>query len=179
MSLSQEEQAGLEAELPVPLTVGSLRFIGKLVASRQQVTVRPGSRLTVQCVLGMPPEKEWDADDLPEEWRSAWQILGTATGGQLGSVVDLEAPEVTSAAGFRPRTRLLLDTDYGGGPLWYRSVDNMAPWGLGLDHSRSARRCAIDWSGGRPGTATSTTTTRTTTRSTRRRGTTKASLCSC
>jgi hypothetical protein len=135
------------------LTVGNLRFIGKLIASRRQVTIRSGSRLTVECVLAVPHEKEWDADDLPEEWCSAWQILGTATDGQLGYMLDLEPPddEETNAAGFRRRTRLLLDTDYGGGPLWYRSVDNQAPWGLGLDYfplSEALHRRLVKWTAG-------------------------------
>lgn len=118
------------------LTVGNLRFVAKLLASRRQVKIRPRSRLSVECVLAVPHEQEWDADDLPEEWRSSWQIHGEATDGQLGYMLDLEPADddETSAASSRRRTRLLLDTDYGGGPLWYRSVDNKAPWGLGLDY---------------------------------------------
>lgn len=118
------------------LTVGNLRFIGKLIASRRRVGIRPGSRLTVECVFAVTHEREWAADHLPEEWCSAWQVLGKATSGPLGHMVDLEPPgdHRTEAAGSPRQTRLLLDTDYGGGPLWYRSVDNMTPWGLELDH---------------------------------------------
>jgi hypothetical protein len=118
------------------LTVDDLRFVGKLVASRRRVKVRPGSRVTIECVFEVPYEREWAADDLPEEWCTSWEVLGHSSGGELGYMLDLEPPsdeEVRPAESGR-RTPLLLDTDYGGGPLWYRSPDNKAPWGLGLDY---------------------------------------------
>ena len=48
---------------------------------------------------------------------------------------------------------LLLDTDYGGGPLWHRSADNKAPWGVDLGsfglsielHDRLLRWTAADY----------------------------------
>ena len=132
------------------LTVGNLRFIGKLIASRRRVAIRPGSRLTVECVFAVPRERELADDDLPEEWCSAWQALGRATSGRLGHMVDLEPPsdDPVEATPSHRQTRLLLDTDYGGGPLWYRSVDNMAPWGLGLDYfslSNSLHDRLVKW----------------------------------
>lgn len=111
------------------LTVGDLRFVGKLIEPRRRVKVRQGSRVTVECVFAVPDEREWDADDLPEEWCSSWQVVGHASGGDLGYMLDLEPPnddDAVLAEGGR-RTPLLLDTDHGGGPLWYRSVDNKAP----------------------------------------------------
>ena len=46
---------------------------------------------------------------------------------------------------------LLLYTDYGGGPLWHRSADNKAPWGIGLDSfslSRTLRERLVRWTAG-------------------------------
>jgi len=117
------------------LTVGDLRFVGKLIASRRRVKVQPGSRVTVDCVFRVPNEREWEADDLPAEWCSNWQVLGRAAGGELGPMLDLEPPgedEGVQRLERRRRTPLLLDTDYGGGPLWYRSIDDKAPFGLDL-----------------------------------------------
>lgn len=137
------------------LTVGDLRFVGKLNASRRHVKVRAGSRVTIQCILAVPGEREWDTDGLPEEWCSSWQVLGHASGGELGYMLNLEPPTDGEADPAVPdrRTPLLLDTDYGGGPLWYRSVDNKAPWGLDLSyfplsealHDRLVRWTAADY----------------------------------
>ncbi|HEX8508348.1 MAG TPA: hypothetical protein VF635_02460 [Propionibacteriaceae bacterium] len=132
----RERQRFSKAGYRFLLTVGDLQFVGMGVTSRRRVKVRPGSRVTVECVFRLADRREWDADDLPEKWCSSWQVLGHAPRGELGYMVDLEPPP-NDVVGAKPRqggrcTPLLLHTDYGGGPLWYRSADNKAPFGLEL-----------------------------------------------
>ena len=144
------------------LKVGSLGFVGKVVASRRRVKadlgrdLSPGHRVTVDCVFAIPHQEDWEADELPKQWRSTWQILGDATGGDLGYMLDLEPPadhDKAPTAGDGRRTPLLLYTDYGGGPLWYRSTDNKASWGIELSdlplsenlHGRLVRWTAGDY----------------------------------
>lgn len=46
---------------------------------------------------------------------------------------------------------LLLDTDYGGGPLWHRSADNKAPYGIDLSSfslSEGLRDRLVRWTAG-------------------------------
>ena len=46
---------------------------------------------------------------------------------------------------------LLLDTDYGGGPLWYRSADNKAASGIDLDSfslTEGLRDRLVRWTAG-------------------------------
>ncbi len=135
--LKRDPQVGGGPSHRFLLKVGSLRFVGKVVASRRQVKVRPGHRVTVDCVFALPHEDDWHADDLPVKWCSTWQIRGRTADGELGYMLDLEPPadhdDEAATAGDGRRTPLLLDTDHGGGPLWYRSSDNRAPWGLDLE----------------------------------------------
>ncbi|GAA1436912.1 hypothetical protein GCM10009616_37790 [Microlunatus lacustris] len=136
------------------LTAGSLRFVGKLVASRRRVKVRPGHRVTVDCVFAIPHPEDWEADDLPRHWCSSWRILGDAAEGELGYMLDLEPSadhDKAATAGVDRRTPLLLYTDYGGGPLWYRSADNKAPWALALSDlplSKNLHDRLVEWTAG-------------------------------
>jgi hypothetical protein len=46
---------------------------------------------------------------------------------------------------------LLLDTDYGSGPLWYRSADDKAAWGIHLDDvalTTTLRDRLVRWTAG-------------------------------
>ncbi|MFL6064211.1 MAG: hypothetical protein ACJ72G_06030 [Friedmanniella sp.] len=140
---------------PLLLTVGDMRFVGILMGARRRVKLRPGSRVTVECLFHVPNRWQRDRDDLPEEWCSNWQVLGHESGAELGYLLDLEPPADDNGRAGAPersrRTPLLLDTDYGGGPLWYRSVNNKAPWGLDLGFfplSESLRERLVRWTAG-------------------------------
>lgn len=144
-----------EAHYRFDLRVGDLRFVAHLVASRRRVKIRPGSPISVECVFKVSTEPDTDGIKWPQEWYRGWQVLRSQPQGERGRMLDLEPPLADGAtaepADRRRRTPLLLDTDYGGGPLWYRSADNKGPWGMDLGYfpvSATLQARLLRWTAG-------------------------------